>query len=341
VLRFTIADIEGELPVMALSDELSALADVILDVTLRGADVGSRGLALGRIPCRVLRRRYGKLGGKELGYGSDLDVIFLYDEASRRGRALARVAQRVNTWMTDAHAGGRALRDRPAAAARRRQGPHGELARRLPRVPAASARGPGSTRRSRRARACAGDRRVGARFEACATRSSPARDRAKLFGDIARCARDARRAPRDAHELKHVEAALSTSSSRPGAGARHGRRTELRENKGNHTLLHRAGSWAHRPALAGAAADAYLAMRRRAHQAALNDEEKWIRPGSSSRARAVRGLWKAVFSAREAGSAVARRRADQVEHLHPALALDLDRRAARRSGSGCAGAGGS
>jgi glutamate-ammonia-ligase adenylyltransferase len=37
VLRFTIADIEGELPVMALSDELSALADTILDVTLAAA----------------------------------------------------------------------------------------------------------------------------------------------------------------------------------------------------------------------------------------------------------------------------------------------------------------
>jgi glutamate-ammonia-ligase adenylyltransferase len=34
VLRLTIADVEGELPVMALSDELSALADAVLDVTL-------------------------------------------------------------------------------------------------------------------------------------------------------------------------------------------------------------------------------------------------------------------------------------------------------------------
>ena len=34
VLRLTIADLEGELAVMALSDELSALADVVLDVTL-------------------------------------------------------------------------------------------------------------------------------------------------------------------------------------------------------------------------------------------------------------------------------------------------------------------
>src|SRR6185312_2445655 len=37
MLRFTIADLEGELAVMALSDELSALADTILDVTLAEA----------------------------------------------------------------------------------------------------------------------------------------------------------------------------------------------------------------------------------------------------------------------------------------------------------------
>jgi len=37
MLRFVIADIEGELPVMALSDELAALADTILDVTISAA----------------------------------------------------------------------------------------------------------------------------------------------------------------------------------------------------------------------------------------------------------------------------------------------------------------
>src|SRR5207247_11162795 len=67
MLRFTIADLEGDLPVMALSDELSALADVILHVTLERAadDAHHAGL------CIV---GYGKLGGKELGYGSDLDI---------------------------------------------------------------------------------------------------------------------------------------------------------------------------------------------------------------------------------------------------------------------------
>jgi glutamate-ammonia-ligase adenylyltransferase len=44
---------------------------------------------------------YGKLGGKELGYASDLDVIFLYDDEDPEAPALyAKLAQRFITWMT-------------------------------------------------------------------------------------------------------------------------------------------------------------------------------------------------------------------------------------------------
>src|SRR5204863_5302868 len=92
MLRFTLADIEGELPVMALSDELSALADTILDVTLS--------TAAGETLPGFAVVGYGKLGGKELGYGSDLDIIFIYDEnAGLSVERLARIAQRVNTWL--------------------------------------------------------------------------------------------------------------------------------------------------------------------------------------------------------------------------------------------------
>ena len=49
--------------------------------------------------------------------------------------------------------------------------------------------------------------------------------------------------------------------------------------------------------LAGEAADAYLAMRRRAHRAALNDEEH-VRLAADelvAEREAVKRLWKAVF----------------------------------------------
>ena len=44
---------------------------------------------------------YGKLGGKELGYASDLDIIFLYDDADERAPAVyARLAVRLQSWVT-------------------------------------------------------------------------------------------------------------------------------------------------------------------------------------------------------------------------------------------------
>lgn len=44
---------------------------------------------------------YGKFGGKELGYASDLDLIFLYrDDAPEAPENYARLAQRINTWLT-------------------------------------------------------------------------------------------------------------------------------------------------------------------------------------------------------------------------------------------------
>jgi len=43
---------------------------------------------------------YGKLGGKELGYASDLDIIFLYDDPQPEAQEVyARLAQRINTWL--------------------------------------------------------------------------------------------------------------------------------------------------------------------------------------------------------------------------------------------------
>jgi [glutamine synthetase] adenylyltransferase / [glutamine synthetase]-adenylyl-L-tyrosine phosphorylase len=73
---------------------------------------------------------------------------------------------------------------------------------------------------------------------------------------------------------------------------------ELRENKGNHTLLHRAAECGLvDPGIAAAAADAYLAMRRRIHEAALNDEEtvRLAQGELAAERAAVRRLWAALF----------------------------------------------
>jgi glutamate-ammonia-ligase adenylyltransferase len=106
LLRILVRDIQGLLSVRDVADELSMLADSILALAipmcwrflqskLRGAlqdfDVQHHFAVIA----------YGKLGGKELGYGSDLDVVFLYDDesdlATERYTALVR---KLINWLT-------------------------------------------------------------------------------------------------------------------------------------------------------------------------------------------------------------------------------------------------
>ncbi|WP_333606700.1 bifunctional [glutamate--ammonia ligase]-adenylyl-L-tyrosine phosphorylase/[glutamate--ammonia-ligase] adenylyltransferase [Arsukibacterium sp.] len=82
-LRIAAADISGVLPLMKVSDHLTWLAEVILEQLVNlawqqmvarygfpeGASEQQRGFAI---------IGYGKLGGLELGYGSDLDLVFIH-----------------------------------------------------------------------------------------------------------------------------------------------------------------------------------------------------------------------------------------------------------------------
>lgn len=98
VFRFAVQDINGELALEKISDYLSDLADLILSVSLETIWPNVRGRHLDVPKFAVIG--YGKLGGKELGYASDLDVIFLYDdEAAEAGEVYARFAQRINNWF--------------------------------------------------------------------------------------------------------------------------------------------------------------------------------------------------------------------------------------------------
>jgi glutamate-ammonia-ligase adenylyltransferase len=97
--------VQQALPVEQVSDHLSALADLILQTTFE------------RVWPSVLKKfelpadtnppfaviSYGKLGGKELGYASDLDIIFLYqaDEADYSAQEIyALLAKRMINWLT-------------------------------------------------------------------------------------------------------------------------------------------------------------------------------------------------------------------------------------------------
>ncbi len=99
VFRLVARDLAGILPLEILSDRLSELADLILDQTLRLAWDGLR--ARHRETPRFAVIAYGKLGGKELGYASDLDIVFLYDDdAEEAPETYARLAQRINVWLS-------------------------------------------------------------------------------------------------------------------------------------------------------------------------------------------------------------------------------------------------
>jgi glutamate-ammonia-ligase adenylyltransferase len=87
LFRIAVADFTGNLPIMKVSDSLTELAEVVLNFALRVAwqDMTSKHGA----PAYVVDGQrheagfgiiaYGKLGGLELSYGSDLDIVFLHD----------------------------------------------------------------------------------------------------------------------------------------------------------------------------------------------------------------------------------------------------------------------
>ena len=86
MLHVAASEVSGRLPLMKVSDKLSFLAEVILEQALAVAwhDLTSKY----GTPVRdsdgsgFIIVGYGKLGGIELGHGSDLDLVFIYDAAA-------------------------------------------------------------------------------------------------------------------------------------------------------------------------------------------------------------------------------------------------------------------
>ena len=98
-LHLLAQDLEGDLRIETLSDQLSTLADTLVQLTVQA--VWNTLAQRHRATPQFAVIAYGKLGGKELGYASDLDLIFLYDDDHPDAPALyAKLAQRFITWMT-------------------------------------------------------------------------------------------------------------------------------------------------------------------------------------------------------------------------------------------------
>ncbi|MEH6515673.1 MAG: bifunctional [glutamate--ammonia ligase]-adenylyl-L-tyrosine phosphorylase/[glutamate--ammonia-ligase] adenylyltransferase [Halioglobus sp.] len=87
VLRVAASELSGRLPLMQVSDKLTYIAEVILDQVLRvawadlTAKYGEPARANSDTGFAVYG--FGKLGGLELGYGSDLDLVFVYNAAEQ------------------------------------------------------------------------------------------------------------------------------------------------------------------------------------------------------------------------------------------------------------------
>ena len=119
ILRVAAVDVNEKLPLMKVSDQLTWLAEAILDqvCTLANEELsGKFGQPIYQHEGRTSTAEiavigYGKLGGIELGYASDLDIVLLHNSTGERQQTngkqvidnpsyFARLAQRLVYWMT-------------------------------------------------------------------------------------------------------------------------------------------------------------------------------------------------------------------------------------------------
>ncbi|MDB5959433.1 MAG: bifunctional [glutamate--ammonia ligase]-adenylyl-L-tyrosine [Massilia sp.] len=303
LFRLLALDLAGELSVEKLADYLSALADLIVDATVKAAwqTVASRHREVPRFAVIA----YGKLGGKELGYVSDLDVIFLFDDDDQDAPAnYAKLAQRFITWMT-AHTSAGSLFDIDTAL--RPDGASGMLVSSL----AAFERYQTSSawvwehQALTRARFCAGDAAIGERFDTIRQQVlTRARDPGALRQEVVnmRARMHKAQAPGTGFDLKQgAGGMIDIEFMVQYLVLRHAHDyPQLTANSGNIALLKACGELGLiEPAQALAVADAYRAMRKLQHQVRLQGQDNArVEPALVERhAAAVTALWRTLLEA--------------------------------------------
>ena len=309
IFRTLVRDVENELTVEQVADDLSGLADAILTTTLRWA-------------WSLLKQRhreapglaviaYGKLGGKELGYGSDLDVVFVYDDrdepdADRAQEVYGAFVRKVITWLTLRTAAGELF---DIDTALRPNGNSGLLVTSLSSF-ARYQQGRGSNtawtwehQAITRARFAAGTAALLAPVNAVrdAVISAP-RDHAALREEVRLMrerVRAARPVPAGRFDVKHSAGAMMDVEFcvQYLVLAHAAAHAELRENAGNIALLQRAEDGGLLPAGQGReAANAYRELRRAQHRARLNEQPTQFDPAEfEAQQGAVSALWRTVF----------------------------------------------
>jgi [glutamine synthetase] adenylyltransferase / [glutamine synthetase]-adenylyl-L-tyrosine phosphorylase len=309
VFRTLVRDVEGRITVEQVADDLSALADAVLECTLRWAWAHLK--QRHRDVPRFAVIAYGKLGGLELGYGSDLDLVFLFDDA---GEADPYQAQEVYSafvrkligWLTLRTAAGELFEIDTAL---RPNGNSGLLVTSIESFEKYQ-RGRGSNtawtwehQALSRARFCAGAPDIGARFEATRREVlAMPRESDALRQEVAAMrekVRGARPVPAGRFDVKHsdggmMDAEFAVQFLVLAESARH---PALLDNAGNIALLRRAEAERLLPEGVGAAAaGAYRELRRAQHRARLDEQPTHFDPaGLAAERDAIRALWRAVF----------------------------------------------
>ena len=305
VFRILVRDVEDHISVEQVADELSALADAVLQCVITW--VWARLKQRHREQPRLAVIAYGKLGGKELGYGGDLDVVFVYDDDDERASEIyGAFVRKLITWLT-LHTSAGELFDIDTAL--RPNGSSGLLVTSLTSF-ANYQQGRGSNvawtwehQAITRARFSAGYADLAPAFETVrrAVMTAP-REAQALKAEITAMREKVRHAHKVApglFDVKHspggmMDAEFALQMLLLTHSARH---PELLDNAGNIALLQRAEAAGLLPAGVGvAAADAYRELRRAQHRARLDEQATSMPPERMAKqCDAVLALWQAVF----------------------------------------------
>jgi len=306
VFRTLARDVEGRLTVEEVADDLSSLAEAVLRITTRWC--WDRLKNRHRETPQFAIIAYGKLGGKELGYGSDLDIVFVFDDDDERAPEIyASLVRKLINWLTvktgegDLYEIDTALR------------PNGNSGLLITSFEAYAnyqqQRGSNTAwtwehQAMTRARFVLGDEALKQRFDVIrkAVIAAP-----RQLGDLKAEIVSMRERLRSAHPVKGDAFDIKQS---PGGMidvefvmqylvlAQAAQHPELIDNAGNIALLERAEVLHLLPEGVGhAAASAYRELRHVQHRARLNEEPTQMPlPGLQAQRDAVLRLWHTVFT---------------------------------------------
>ncbi|MEO8390317.1 bifunctional [glutamate--ammonia ligase]-adenylyl-L-tyrosine phosphorylase/[glutamate--ammonia-ligase] adenylyltransferase, partial [Polaromonas sp.] len=330
VFRTLARDLEGVLTVEQVADDLSALAEAVLCVTTDWCWQRLRNRHRETPQFAIIA--YGKLGGKELGYGSDLDIVFVYeDDDERAPEVYAAFVRKLINWLTIKTGEGDLFEIDTAL---RPNGNSGllvtsfEAYTRYQQQRGSNTAWTWEHQAMTRARFVLGEESLRERFEQVRqTVITAPRDVVALRNEIVAM----REKVRDAHPIKSLHAPPALAYA-PGSGgtpvlkaekfdvkhsaggmvdaefavqflvlSQSAQHPELRDNVGNISLLHRAEAGGLLPPGVGQrAASAYRELRRVQHHARLNEEPTQVNPPLLDAERgAIQQLWVAAFKSNE------------------------------------------